>query len=134
MMRHRLAIAFTTGNLLTVALLLLLIVAHSGHTIAQTTPSVLRGRSLELVDDRGQVRSRLTVEPTGEVVLRLLDQNGTIRVKLGAGEDGSGLVLLDEATEPAVHIIAWRTGTSERPTTTSITLKGRDGQQRVMKP
>jgi len=86
------------------------------------------------VDDRGQLRARLHADETGEVVLKLLDKNGTIRVKLGATEDGSGLVLADEATEPAIHIIARRKGTSERPTTTSIMLRGTDGQQRVIGP
>jgi hypothetical protein len=86
------------------------------------------------VDDRGQVRSRLEVEPTGEVVLRLLDARGTIRVKLGAGEDGSGLLLADEATEPAIHIVARRSAKPDRPATTSITLNGADGQQRVITP
>jgi hypothetical protein len=130
MKMQRLAIALTAINLV----LLLLTVAQPGPTTAQSVTPILRGRALELVDDRGQVRSRLNVEPTGEVVLRLLDRNGTIRVKLGAGEDGSGLVLADEATEPAIHIIARRTGTSETPTTTSITLRGTDGQQRVIRP
>ncbi len=37
----------------------------------------------------------------------------------------SGLVWADEATEPAIHMIARRTGTSERPITTSITLGAR---------
>ena len=66
--------------------------------------------------------------------MRLLDQDGTIRVKLGAGRDGSGLVLADEATEPGIHLIARRIGTTDRPNTTSITLKGRDGRQRVIRP
>jgi hypothetical protein len=44
------------------------------------------------------------------------------------------LVLADEATEPAIHLIARRTGTPERPTTTSITVRGPDGQQRVIRP
>jgi len=101
---------------------------------AQQVVPVLRGRALELVDESDQVRSRINVEPDGEVVFRLIDRNGTIRVKLGAGEGGSGLLLLDEATEPAVHVIARRTGTRERPTTTSVTLRGSDGEQRVIKP
>lgn len=130
MQRPRLTIVLTAINLL----LLLLMLVLGGRPAAETSPAVLRGRALELVDDGGQVRSRLTVEPSGEVVLRLLDKNGTIRVKLGAGEDGSGLVLLDEVTEPAIHVIARRTGTPERPTTTSITLKGADGRPRVIKP
>jgi hypothetical protein len=63
-------------------------------------------------DARGQVRSRINMEEDGEVVFRLRDRNGTIRVKLGAGEGGSGFVLLDETTEPAVHMVARRVGTS----------------------
>jgi hypothetical protein len=129
MQMQRLAIVLTVINLA----LLLLTVAQAGRTTAQPGTSILRAHALELVDDRGQVRSRLNVEPTGEVVLRLLDKNGTIRVKLGAGEDGAGLVLADEATEPAIHLIARRIGTSERPATTSITLRGTDGQ-RVIRP
>ena len=74
------------------------------------------------------------MEPSGETVLRLLDENGTIRVKLGAGENGSGLLLLDEETEPGVHLIARRAGTTATPTTTSLTLRGADGRQRVIEP
>lgn len=72
-------------------------------TSAQQDAPLLRGRALELVDDRGQIRARLDVESGGEVVLRLLDRRGTIRVKLGAGDDGSGLLLNNDATEPGVH-------------------------------
>jgi hypothetical protein len=127
---YRLVIAMTVINLV----LLLLTVTRAGRTTTQAESPILRGRVIELVDDRGQVRSRLNVEPSGEVVLRLIDQDGTIRVKLGAGEDGSGLVLLDEATEPAIHMIARQVGTSERPKTTSVTLTGAGGQQRVITP
>jgi hypothetical protein len=131
MKMQRLAIALTAVNLV----LLLLIVARAAPTTAQAAAApVLRGSALELVDGRGQVRSRIDVEANGEVVLRLLDRNGTIRVKLGAGENGSGLVLLDEATEPGVHLLARRAGTSERPATTSITVRGADGRQRVITP
>lgn len=92
---------------------LLLAVARAGRTASEPVVPILRAQAIELVDDRGQVRSRLNVESTGEVVFRLLDRNGTIRVKLA-----------DETTEPGVHLIARRTGTSERPNTTSITLRG----------
>jgi hypothetical protein len=93
---------------------------------------VIRARVLELVDQRGQVRSRLNVEPSGEVVFRLLDQRGTIRVKLGAGEDGSGLVLLDGDTEPGVHLVARRAASPDRATT-SLTLKSGERSQ-VIRP
>ena len=108
--------------------------AQSSSSSAQEAAPILRGRALVLVDERGQVRSRLDVYPDGEVVFRLLDRNGTIRVKLGASEDGSGLLLLDGATEPGVHVIARRTGTSTKPATTSLTLQGPGGQRRVIAP
>jgi hypothetical protein len=88
---------------------------------------VLRGRALELVEPRGRVRARIDVEETGEVVLRLLDQDGTIRVKLGASRDGSGLLLANDATEPGVHIVAGRAGSSVR-------VVGKDGRQRLITP
>src|SRR5262245_16082043 len=129
-MTQRLAIALTAINLV----LLVLAGAQGLSASSRAVAPVLRGHVIELVDDRGQVRSRLNVEESGEVVLRLLDEKGTIRVKLGAGENGSGLLLADEATEPGVHLLARRTATTERPTTTSITLRGADGRERVLKP
>ena len=83
---------------------------------------VLRGQALELVDAAGQIRSRLNVEKDGQVIFRLLDQRGTIRVKLGAGVDGSGLVLLDEHTEPGIHLVARREAQGDQRAT-SVTLR-----------
>jgi hypothetical protein len=130
MKTQRLTIALTALNLV----LLLFTLAQSGRADSQAVAPVLRGRVLELLDDRGQVRSRLNVEPSGGVVFRLMDKNGTIRVKLGADEHGSGLVLLDETTAPGVQIIASQTGTPDQPATTSLALTGADGRQRTIKP
>jgi hypothetical protein len=113
--------------------LLALLFARQRASAAQDVEPILRARILELVDARGRVRSRLNVESSGEVVFRLFDQTGTIRVKLGAGEAGSGLVLIDETTEPGVHIVARRAPVAERKTT-SITLTGAGQQQRVITP
>jgi hypothetical protein len=113
--------------------LLALLFTRQRASAAQAIDPILRARALELVDARGRVRSRLNVEPGGEVVFRLFDQTGTIRVKLGAGEDGSGLVLNDETTEPGVHIVARRAPVAERKTT-SITLTGSGERQRVITP
>jgi hypothetical protein len=74
------------------------------------------------------------VESEGEVVFRLYDQTGTIRVKLGASQSGSGLLLTDETTEPGVHIVARRAAISGRLKTTSITLTGAGGRERVIAP
>jgi len=94
---------------------------------AQAEGAVLRGRVLELVDEQGRTRSRLNVEPDGEVVLRLFDRDGTIRVKLGAGVDGSGLVLLNDETEPGIHLLAKASGST-------LTLRNKGGQERILVP
>lgn len=96
-------------------------------TRASAADDVLRGSALELVDERGKTRARLNVEPSGEVVFRLLDQQGTIRVKLGAGTDGSGLLLANDATEPGVHLLAKSVGSSVR-------VANKDGRERVITP
>jgi hypothetical protein len=90
-------------------------------------PAVLRAQMLELVDAEGRVRANLKVEDGGEVVFRLRDAEGTIRVKIGAGKDGSGLVLMDDRTEPAVQLLA-------KPTGTSMTLSEEGKAKRVITP
>jgi hypothetical protein len=120
---QRTALALTLVNLA----LLLFTLAQSRLTAAQDAAPVLRAQAIELVDERGQVRSRLNVEAGGEVVFRLLDQDGTIRVKLGAGRDGSGLLLSNDATEPGVHILATGAGSS-------LKLKNKDGRETVIAP
>jgi hypothetical protein len=94
---------------------------------AQDGEAILRGRALELVDAGGKTRARIDVEPNGEVVFRLLDQEGTIRVKLGAGKEGSGLLLANDATEPGVHILAKANGSS-------IKVVNKDGRERLITP
>ena len=98
--------------LLAASFLLLLFTVLGGSAAAPTAEDVVRARAIELVDARGQVRAQLDIEDSGEVVFRLRDSQGTIRVKIGAGEDGSGLLLLDEKTEPGVQMVAKGEGTS----------------------
>jgi hypothetical protein len=106
--------------------LLLGLLLDAGPGVAQAVPSVIRAHAIELVDDGGRVRAQLNVEPGGEVVFRMRDADGTVRVKLGASEKGSGLLLLDETTEPGVHVLAQRDGTS-------LTLK-RGDRRHVLRP
>jgi hypothetical protein len=77
----------------------------------------------ELVAPSGTQRASIKVEEDGAVVLRLRDAQGNIRVKLGSGEDGSGLVLLDSETNPGVHMLAKKKGSS-------ITMLGADGKKK----
>jgi hypothetical protein len=127
---NRLAIVVTVVNFA----LLVVLLSHDRAAVAQDDDSVLRGRSLELVDAKGQIRAEFKVEPDGEALFRMRDSTGSIRVKLGAGDNGSGLLLIDETTGPGVQIIARRAATADRPTTTRINLTGADGQQRTITP
>ncbi len=95
---QRIAIALTVINLL------ILITAMSRIGSAATTQTVpmLRGRGLEIVDDRGKVRAQIIVLPADTaaktargqnypetVLLRLIDPNGRPGVKIGTSVDGS---------------------------------------------
>lgn len=126
---QRLGVVLTAANLVLMVVLLGQVSASS----AQTDIPVLRGRGLELVDAAGRIRAQFNVEPDGEAVFRMRDASGAIRVKLGASADGSGLLLIDETTEPGVQIIARRSATSTRPAT-SINLTGPDGTRRTITP
>jgi hypothetical protein len=89
--------------------LLLFSAGLTGRAAEQTVDPVLRGRSLELVGDDGVIRTRLEVKSEGTVLLQLFDEKGIIRVKLGASEHGSGLLLSDESNETGIQLVASRT-------------------------
>lgn len=93
----------------------------------ESIPPVIRANAFELVDENGKVQAQMNIEQTGEAVFRLRDADGTIRVKIGAGKDESGMVLLDDQTEPALHFVANKNGTS-------ITLTGKEGKKKVITP
>ena len=98
-----------------------------GPVAPNRAADTVRVRVFELVDAEGRVRSRINVEENGEVLLRLYDQQGAIRVKLGGGQDGSGLVLLNDATEPGVHLLSSAAGSSVR-------VANKDGRERLLTP
>lgn len=101
---QRLAVILTVLNF---GLLIVLIAQLRPVTAASDVAPVLRGRALELVDDKGRVRAEIKVFPAQPnlkmpdgtigfpeaVQLRLIDSTGSPHVKLGTEEDGSGLVL-----------------------------------------
>lgn len=115
----------------TVSLLLLSLIlvtsADSAEGGSGKAPDVVRARAIELVDERGQVRASLEIESSGEAVFRMRDAQGAIRVKLGASESGSGLLLLDDRTEPALHLLA-----SGDATTLTLAQEGKE--KRVLAP
>jgi len=101
---QRLAVILTVLNFL---LLMVLIGQFRPVTAASDVAPVLRGRALELVDEKGRVRAAINVFPaqpnlkmpdgtTGisEVVeMRLIDSTGSPNIKLSTLEHGSGLLL-----------------------------------------
>jgi hypothetical protein len=123
MKTNRVAIVLTLLNLA----LLIALVGRGWPVAAQDVPDVLRARSWELVDASGRSRATMTVSPEGEAVLRLRDRNGTIRVKLGADERGSGLLLLNASTEPGAQVLATATAST-------LTLTNPDGRKQVIAP
>lgn len=80
-------------------------------------------QEFELVDQSGEQRASIKIEEGGEVVFRLRDTEGNIRVKLGGNREGSGLVLLDGETNPGVHVVAKRSGST-------FTILGADGKKK----
>ncbi len=82
-------------------------------------------KEFELVDSKGVPRVTINAYDDDEVILRMKDKTGTIRVKMGAGKTGSGLVLLNDKTEVGLHALAKDKGTS-------LTLVGKDGKKREL--
>jgi hypothetical protein len=105
-------------SLSALALLVLIAFRPSQNTFDKITVG-----EFELVDDKGKKRASIKVQE-GEVVFRLMDNSETIRVKLGAGAEGSGLVLLDGNTEPVVHALA-------KKNAGTITLTDKAGNKKV---
>src|SRR4051794_20884396 len=101
MKAQRFALGLTVLNL--VLLVFALFRAHSATT-TEVAP-VLRGRSLEIVDDHGRVRAMIRIFPANPqvqmpdgttgypetVLLRLIDSKGGPNVKIAATDDGSAV-------------------------------------------
>ena len=98
---------------------------------AQAVPDMLRARGLEIVDDRGIVRAQIVVQQNdGGVLFRLIDQQRKPLVKLGAGADGSGLMLTGDPARQdwnGIQVLA-------KPGGSTLRLLNLDGKERVIKP
>jgi hypothetical protein len=123
---------------------LLLLVFSLGQTravVAEGAAPVLRGRALEIVDDRGRVRASITVLPADPtvkmpdgtmgypetVLLRLITSQGRPNVKLAATERGAGQLLGGESDPTYVQILAEGPGAS-------LKLSNGDGWEQLIKP
>lgn len=138
MKTQRLLVVITVLNIL---LLLLFTLGQTRAVVAEGIAPVLRGRALEIVDDRGRVRASIRILPadptvkmpdgtTGypeTVLLRLIDPQGGPNVKLGATERGAGLLLGGESDPTYVQILA-------EGQSTSFKMINKDGRERLIKP
>lgn len=137
MKTQRLALALTFLNL---ALLAFLLPKLRPAVAQQDVPAVLRGRSLEIVDEKGRVRSQIlvtkpTTMPDGKhypegALFRLIDENGRPAVKIGGGADGSGISLAGDSQKrewAGVQIL------SNQPAVT-IKMVNRDGREKSITP
>src|SRR5262245_34052625 len=137
MKTQRLAIALTVVNLF----ILIFLLAQMRSSSADGVVPVLRGRTLEIVDEQGRVRASIKVHPADKtfkmpdgkigypetVMLRLIDPNGRPEVKLGASEQGGGLGIV--GASDTTHIILQAEGADS-----SLKLKNKDGREQLLKP
>ena len=133
---QRLLVALTLVNLG----LLVFLLARVRAVEANGTAPVLRGRTLEIVDDQGRVRASIKVQPADPavkmpngkpypetVILRLIDPNGRPSVKLGASEQGAGLGLGGDSDPTYVVLKA-------EGTETPMNLTNKDARQKLIEP
>ena len=137
MRNQRFLVVLTVLNIL----LLLFAVSQTRAVAADGIAPVLRGRALEIVDDRGRVRASIRIllaDPTVKmpdgtmgypetVLLRLINSKGGPNVKLGATERGAGLLLGGESDPTYVQILA-------EGASTSLKLINKDGREQLIKP
>jgi hypothetical protein len=109
------------------AVVLLCMAAQPSPKASSDIVPKIRTQAIELVDEHGQSRATLSVETNGAAVFRMRDAKGTIRVKIDANEKGSGLLLLDDSTNPGFHVLAREEGTI-------MTLINKGGRKRVIEP
>lgn len=136
MMNTRLLVALTAANLF---LMLVLLAQNLSVAHAQSTPSVLRGRAFELIDEQGRVRASLNVLPAGTtpagaayaetVLLRLITERGRPSVKLAASEQASGLSFAGPTGTKDTYVIL-----ESRESASLLRLRNEDGREHVIKP
>lgn len=137
MKNQRTLLAITIINIL----LLLIAVNRTGAVAARGVAPVLRGRGLEIVDDRGRVRASITILPADSnvkmpdgttgypetVLLRLITSEGRPNVKIGTGASGAGMLIAGEDDPTYVQILA-------EGARTTLKLSDKDGRVRVLRP
>ena len=126
---------------LTLANLVVLVFALTAMrpAVAQDVTPVLRGRSLEIVDEQGRIRASLSVLPAGTsahgdrypetVLLRLITERGRPSVKISTSEEAAGVSLAGPSNTKDTYVILEAKGTAS-----SLKLKNENGREQIVKP
>jgi hypothetical protein len=136
MKTERIALALTVVNLAILA-------AQSARTASaapqQQESQMLRGRGLEIVDERGRRRAQIVLLPASTtngtkypetVLFRLIDQNGRPGVKIGTSPEGSGIGLAGDSERRdwnGVQILA-------ADSAALVKLTNKDGRVQTIRP
>jgi len=135
MTTQRLSITLCVLNL---GLLVFLLAWQIAPALAKDAAPVLRGSSLEIVDDEGRVRAAIKVQPagtlekTGErypetVIIRLMDPDGRPEAKIVSTGEGGAISLV--GTTDATHVVL-----EAARKATSLRLENDDGRQQRIAP
>ena len=126
-------------TLVNIALLTFTLAQLRPAVAAEDVAPVLRGRALQIVDDRGNVRASINVYPAstqqnGEnypetVLLRLITERGRPSVKISASEQLAGLALVGPSNTRETYVQLGAKGM-----VSSLRLKNEDGREQVIAP
>jgi len=118
---------------------LLFTLFHVRSVVSEDVAPVLRGRGLQIVDERGQVRASISVLPAqaqanGEtspemVLLRLITEQGRPSVKISAAEEAAGVMVAGPSNTRNTYAVL-----QAKRTASSLTLKDEDGGQQLIGP
>src|SRR5262249_41435623 len=132
---QRLLVVLTLVNLV----LLIVTLVQMRLAAAEAVAPVLRGRALQIVDERGQVRASMAVLPASPqkdgsvsaetVLLRLITEKGRPSVKIGASEETAGASFVGPTGTTNTYLQL-----SAKGTTSALTLKDEDGREQIIKP
>jgi hypothetical protein len=141
MNHHRSLTVLTVLNLLLLTSFLL----NQIRSVEASSPAVLRGRGLEILDARGKVRASIQIVPPGParradgsvvtdgktypetVLLRLIRPDGRPSVKIATSEDGSA-VSLGGGIDPTYIVLDANGGDP------SLSLTNKDKRLQLIKP
>ena len=132
---QRFLVVLTLANLV----VLIFALAAMRPAVAQDVTPVLRGRSLEIVDEQGRIRASLSVLPAGTsahgdrypetVLLRLITERGRPSVKISTSEEAAGVSLAGPSNTKDTYVILEAKGTAS-----SLKLKNENGREQIVKP